>query len=116
VSAPRLLLLDDDQVSGLTFSLLLEDAGYEVVRADTIAAARAKLRDGPYAGAILDVHLPDGLGPSLIPLVREAHRAAVVIILSGSAGEGVPGADHVLMKGADPQEALRAIDAAIRAS
>lgn len=114
-TATTCLLLDDDAVSGLTFEVILEDAGHRVHRATTLAEARAHLGATVFGLVVLDVHLPDGLGPDLLPAIRDRSPAAVVIILSGSIGIGqtFEGVEHVLAKGMDPAEALAVIDGAL---
>lgn len=116
MSAPTTcLLLDDDLVSGLTFEVLLEDEGHTVSRATTLAAARDWLRTTVFGLVVLDVHLPDGLGPDLLPEVRRHSPGAVVIVLSGSitAGQTFEDVEHVLSKGMDPGEALAVISEAL---
>lgn len=116
MSGPRVLLLDDDEAGRLTLEVLLEEDGYRVRGVACLAEARAALADpAGLDGVILDVHLPDGLGPDLIPDVRQRWPRAAVIVLSGSSEQGssVPGADRCLTKGLEPGALLGAIAAAL---
>lgn len=113
----RILLVDDNEALRLTTAALLEDAGYVVVEAHSVATGRACLRDGAsYDAAILDVHLGDGVGHDLFSDVRTHHPRAVLILLSGTAlPEEMTGADVALTKGMAPDELLRAIERALAA-
>lgn len=112
----RILLVDDNEALRLTTAALLEDAGYVVVEADSVASGRARLRDGSrYDAAILDVHLGDGVGHDLFGDVRAHHPDAVLVLLSGTAlPDEMTGADLALTKGMPPDELLRAIERALR--
>ncbi|HUS67499.1 MAG TPA: response regulator [Kofleriaceae bacterium] len=107
----RILLVDDNEALRLTTAALLEDAGYEVVEADSVATGRARLRDGSlYDAAVLDVHLGDGVGHDLFADLRELQPQAVIVLLSGTAiPEEMVGADLALTKGMPPDELLGAI-------
>lgn len=113
----RILLVDDNEALRFTTGALLEDAGYVVVEADSVASARACLRDGTsYDAAVLDVHLGDGVGPDLFGDVRTYQAGALVVLLSGTAlPEEMRGADLALTKGMAPDELLRQIDQALAA-
>ncbi len=99
----RVLLVDDDAANRLTLGSLLEDEGIEVDVADSLGQARAKLGDGAYDVIMLDQHLGDGLGTSLVASVRARLPAAKVMLISGSVEpESLPRdvyLDAVLAKG-----------------
>ena len=100
-----LLLVDDNAGVRLTLSAILEDEGFTVSTAESVAEARLLLQaDGAdYDGVLLDVHLKDGLGTALVPLIRARLPRAKVILLSGSAEPGAHpcGADAELAKADD---------------
>jgi len=92
---PRhLLVVDDEPHIGLLLRPHLEDLGYRVSLARTLAEARAAVaaRASPYDGLLLDLHLPDGSGLDLLRELRAAPatRALPVVVLTAE------GADHVL--------------------
>lgn len=87
----RILLVDDSASNRMVLGSLLEDEGLEVVSAASYAQAREQLtaEDSAFDVVMVDQHLGDGLGSNLVPLVRQRHPAAKVMLISGSAGEGV---------------------------
>jgi CheY-like chemotaxis protein len=103
----RVLLVDDSEMFRSTVAAILEDAGHQVVEAGTLAEARAALAGGKFAAVLLDVHLGDEHGPTLIPDAR-AHGARV-LLLSGEESDS-SGADGLLLKTAPPAELLRALE------
>ena len=111
---PRVLLVEDDELNRITLEVLLEESGYEVVAASSLATARRKLTDGAYDVAILDLHLGDGLGSALIGDLRQAHPRAVLALISGETDAlRTDGVDLVLVKGNDPGRFLRDLRTAL---
>ncbi len=125
----RVLIVDDDEGNRLSLSFMLEDEGYVVDVAASCAEGRAALdcaaldraaldRGGldavaAYDVVILDHNLGDGLGTSLVPIVRAAMPAARIAMLSGEHVGGAGGGlvDVVLQKGMDPSSLLSAVRA-----
>ena len=70
----RILIIDDDPVGREFLSDNLCADGFEVLSADTAAAARRLLRATVLDLAIIDLGLPDGDGLELIALVRGSDR------------------------------------------
>jgi two-component system, NarL family, response regulator DevR len=72
----RILLVEDDArfregfVRALEQALAAEPLDVVFVEADSLAEARARLREGGLDAALIDVRLPDGDG---LDLVREIH-------------------------------------------
>lgn len=106
------LVVDDDPEIREFLQDYLENHGYEVLAADSGAAARALLAERTPAMALLDVNLPGEDGLTLARWLRE-NRDIGIIMVSG-AGETVDrivglevGADDYLAKPFDPRE-LRA--------
>jgi len=112
-SKRRVLVVDDAPGARLTLAALLEDAGYQVVEAESLAEGRARASEGAYALAVIDLQLPDGLGTLLIPEFRRQQPAAVVAMLSGNALPPIDGVDLTLTKGDAPDQILRRIDQAV---
>jgi DNA-binding response OmpR family regulator len=109
--AKRVLLVDDSELLRMTLGAFLEEAGYLVSEAGTVAEARASLDAGPYHAVLLDMMLPDGFGTELIPLVRAQLPEAKVVLLTGLDRVDAAGADLVLIKGGHPDEIVRELDA-----
>lgn len=83
--ADTLFVVEDDPGNRLTLVAILEDEGFKVQEASSKAAAEAFLRGGETVDAVLlDQTLGDGFGTELVPLVREKHPKALVVLLSGS--------------------------------
>ena len=110
----RILIVDDSAALCLTLSALLEDDGHVVTTAESLASARRLL---PTAASfdlvVLDVHLGDGFGPSLIPELRAAAPSVRIALLTGDP-TGSHGADAVLVKGDDPFGLLDELERATR--
>lgn len=58
----RILLTEDDNDVRALVSVVLEEAGYVVDQADTVAAALSRLAHGAYDLLLTDGRLPDGNG------------------------------------------------------
>jgi CheY-like chemotaxis protein len=94
------LLIDDSDAIRLTVGALLEDLGHTVVEASSIAEGRRRLDEARFDVALVDLHLPDGLGTTLIAELRERQPEAARVLLSGSdVVEVLDGVDLVVTKG-----------------
>lgn len=103
----HLLIVDDDVATRMTMAGLLEDVGYRVHEAGSLAEARRQLGQKSYRVIILDLHLGDGLGSDLIGEIRAALPEAVLVVMSGSAPSvHVTGADLLINKACDPAAML----------
>jgi len=86
--ARRLLLVDDEPYVGLVLQPRLEAAGFDVVLARTLAAARAAIAGSLPDALLLDLHLPDGSGVDLLrDLRRQAGGAALPVVVLTAEGE-----------------------------
>lgn len=85
----RLLLIDDDESNRLTLALLLEEEGFEVAVAASLAEATRALRtqSSDWDAVLLDSCLGDGLGRELVPLIRERAPQAKIVAVSGGSAE-----------------------------
>lgn len=91
MTAPRILVVDDEADLRELLEITLVRMGLDVDCADSLAAARARLAQTGYALVLTDMRLPDGLG---IELVREVastykHIPIAVITAYGSADNAV---------------------------
>ena len=93
VPTPRhLLVVDDEPHIGLVLRPYLEQLGYRVSFARTLAEARTALDATPRAdGLLLDLHLPDGSGLDLLRDLRAAGGTArlPVLVLTAEGEERV---------------------------
>lgn len=82
----RLLVIDDNPADAELVRAHLDRADIE--HAPTVAQGLAILRDGkPFDAVLLDMHLPDGQGPSLVGRVARAAPYVPIVVLSGSMSE-----------------------------
>lgn len=79
----RILHVEDDAATREVVAALIGDRA-EVTAAATVAEARARLEEGRFDLAILDLGLPDGSGKDLLPLLKPANGAPAtpVVVLS----------------------------------
>lgn len=78
-----LLLVDDDRAFLLRMSRALEQRGYDVVAAESVAEGLVQLRRSAPAYAIVDLRLSDGTGLDVIAALRAAREDVRAIILTG---------------------------------
>ncbi len=79
---PCILMVEDNENVLTANRLLFERDGYAVRTAETLAQARRELAAGPVDLVLLDVILPDGSGPSLVPEIRAAGDARILMLSS----------------------------------
>lgn len=78
----RVLLVDDDRINTLLFEqLCLQVDGVTVIAAESGAEAEALAAEFPAQLLVVDLHLPDTDGYSLLPRLRAAAGAAVTAVL-----------------------------------
>ena len=78
----RILLVEDDASIATVISAALEEEGFEIACADSIAGRDRRLERETFDVMITDVVLDDGDGIESLGLIRSAHPAMPVIILS----------------------------------
>jgi len=79
---PRhLLVVDDEPHIGLVLRPYLEQLGYRVSFARSLAEARAAVSGAPPDGMLLDLHLPDGSGLDFLRDLRAKSATARLPIL-----------------------------------
>jgi DNA-binding response OmpR family regulator len=78
----RILVVEDDPNLRLTLVDNLEEEGYGVEAASTLAEARAKWKATDFDVVVLDIMLPDGDGYSLCRELRQAGTTSRVMMLT----------------------------------
>jgi signal transduction histidine kinase len=88
--APRLLLCEDDFDTALTLREQLRQAGFATDFAYSVGDALARAVATRYHAILVDIHLPDGDGVSLIVRLRALpqHRDTAIIVVSGDPSRG----------------------------
>ena len=116
----RILLVEDDAALASAVCSYLEAKAFVVDAASGLAEARAALAAVQYAAVLLDLHLSDGDGLSLLPDVRALRERPIVIVLTARDQvtdriRGLDaGADDYLIKPYDPAELLARLRAVER--
>ena len=91
-TSPRhLLVVDDEPHIGLVLRPYLEELGYRVSFARSLAEARAAVGAAPPDGMLLDLHLPDGSGLDFLRDLRAQDGTArlPVLVLTAEGEERV---------------------------
>jgi DNA-binding response OmpR family regulator len=78
----RLLLVEDDPELAAVLASGLSEHGHRVVRAESYAAARMRVRLGTFDVIVLDVMLPGGSGTDLCREVRADGVATPILMLT----------------------------------
>ncbi|HJV53310.1 MAG TPA: sigma-54 dependent transcriptional regulator [Noviherbaspirillum sp.] len=91
MTAPRILVVDDEADLRELLEITLVRMGLDVDCADCLAAARAHLARAEYALVLTDMRLPDGIGIDLVREVNAAHRNTPIAVITafGSADNAV---------------------------
>lgn len=115
----RVLLVEDDKALSDAVCGYLRAKACVVDAVPSLAQASAALHAAQYAAVLLDLHLADGDGLSLLPQVRALKDRPIVIVLTArdQVSERIAGldagADDYLVKPYDPGELvarLRAVE------
>lgn len=105
----NLLLLDDDGLLRRRLAQYLSGLGAEVTQAANLQEARNVLGVISFELALLDVHLPDGLGPDLLRDGQFSDDATVIVMTAEGGIDGAVeamnlGAIDYLVKPFEPEE------------
>ena len=84
-SGVKLLMVEDERNVAETLAERLRGAGFQVIRADSVASARRAIAEQDFKLALLDVGLPDGNGFELARLLRERAPATAIVFLTAHA-------------------------------
>ncbi len=91
MTAPRILVVDDEADLRELLEITLVKMGLDVDCADTLSAARAWLTRQEYGLVLTDMRLPDGLGIELVREVAGTHKNTPIAVITafGSADNAV---------------------------
>jgi DNA-binding NtrC family response regulator len=84
------LVVDDDPSLRLLCRVNLELEGYAVVEAASLEQAEAALENGGVDVILLDMHLGNEQGATLIPKIEARGLGESVALLTGSPGSQLP--------------------------
>ena len=116
----RILVVEDDQMLGLSLVRGLEQEGYATQWSREVEDAIYKTQTGPFDAVVLDLSLPGGDGLSVLRSMRRAFDHTPVVIISARDRlqqriEGLDaGADDYLVKPFDLKELLARLRVQIR--
>jgi len=79
----KVLVADDVDAVRYTIVLEMNDAGWSVDEAASVAEMRRKLEENSYDVVVTDIWLPDGDGISVIKSIRRMHADIRVFAISG---------------------------------
>jgi two-component system KDP operon response regulator KdpE len=116
---PRVLVVDDEPQIVRALRVVLREAGYETVPAETVEEALDRAAVRPPDAAILDLVLPDGSGIELCRQLREWSDMPILLLSAvGDEDEKVraleAGADDYVVKPFAPRELVARLKAALR--
>jgi DNA-binding response OmpR family regulator len=83
LAVPKVLVVDDDESTRETLSLILENSGFQVVKAANVNEALRLIGSQTFDVLLSDLHMPrpsDGL--TVVSAMRNANPKAVTLILS----------------------------------
>jgi ActR/RegA family two-component response regulator len=84
MTAPRLLLVDDNESVRVTLKAALEINGFDVTSAAGVNEALQCIGASDFDVLISDLHMPDrGDGLTVVSAMRNAHPKAVTLVYSG---------------------------------
>lgn len=91
MTAPRILIVDDEADLRELLEITLLKMGLDVDSAADLASARARLRQKEYALVLTDMRLPDGFGIELVREVAVQYRNTPIAVITafGSADNAV---------------------------
>jgi DNA-binding NtrC family response regulator len=96
--AKTVLVVDDDPSLRLLCRVNLELEGYAVVEAGSLGEAEDALDDGGVDVVLLDLHLGNEEGISLVPKLEQRGLASSVAVLTGSTRSPLPQGAAVIPK------------------
>ncbi len=82
MSAGRILVVDDEASLREFLTILLEQEGYDVATADSVASGISSLEQNAFDLVMCDLKLPDGSGLEVLADARRRHVATPFIIIT----------------------------------
>lgn len=82
-SERRLLIVDDDRPLLTRLGRAMEQHGFEVVTAESVAEARQAIAAAAPSHALVDLRLEDGTGMEVVETLTEARPDARIVMLTG---------------------------------
>src|SRR5215204_1694813 len=83
-TAPRVLVVEDHEVTLDALTLLFEKEGFVVDGAGTVAEASDHFNSEAPSVALIDIGLPDGNGIQLLDRLKAKHPKVPVIVVTAS--------------------------------
>lgn len=83
VSKQSILLVDDEKFLLEAIAFEIEEIGFEVVTASSVAEAKAALAQRPFNFVLSDVRMPKETGDILLNYVVQNFKESKVILMSG---------------------------------
>ena len=77
----NILIVDDEPINLTVLETVLDDPGYQLVRAESVDQALLALVDGDFALLILDIRMPGMTGFELAEMVKQRKKTAKVPII-----------------------------------
>jgi two-component system, OmpR family, KDP operon response regulator KdpE len=119
VSSPRVLVVDDEPQIVRALKVVLREAGFEAVPAETFSEALDLAAVRPPEAAIVDLVLPDGDGIELTRRLREWSTMPILVLSAvGEEEQKVraleAGADDYITKPFGARELVARLNAALR--
>ncbi|AJP70615.1 response regulator [Sphingomonas hengshuiensis] len=115
---PKILVVDDEAAIRRLLATGLARAGYRVVEAANAREAMAAMQIDKPDAVLLDLGLPDRDGLELVPLIKAAGAAVVIVSARDATDQKVTaldlGADDYVTKPFDTEEILARIRTALR--
>ncbi|MBC2605471.1 response regulator [Pelagicoccus albus] len=82
--AKRILLIDDEPSTLLTYSFALRRFGYEVTTEIVARRGLQSAREGDFDLVIVDYRMPELLGNEIIKTLRIEHNPVPILLISAS--------------------------------
>jgi DNA-binding NtrC family response regulator len=111
-----ILIVDDEPLVAMNHADLLEDAGCQALRAESLAVAWNLVRARPFDALLLDHDLGDGKGWDLLELMRGASLSIPAVYLSAAVpatlakAASCPGVSRALAKPVSKELLLEAFE------
>jgi DNA-binding NtrC family response regulator len=85
MAATKILVIDDENANAEIIQDSLEDVGYEILTASSVAIAKKTLKDQKFSLIILDIWMPEVDGISFLRELKQTGDKTPVIMISGHA-------------------------------